>query len=417
MRIRNLAALSVIWLTGGLVLADDPKPDEKPKARPVSESLIRTFKHPQADATISQVQFTADGRLFTAGYPSGIIQFFNIKTGEEAARLDTPSGYRSQADYAYPTPDFRTVYVVQIKQINNPNGNPRPISIGQIEKWDVATGKIVETIATHTPQTGILDGYLSRSGDAIVTVENTEPAQVQLKPHQTILWDLKTKQSTFLSFGYSMADFSHNGKWLLVTNFGHNAEKGRMILFDRKTGKELWNIESEYTNRGYSWPVFLPDDQHLVALDSEGQINKPAKLKYIETKTGKVIHSIESAKGTTFMPPTVSPDGTHVVVNKYSGGYTVWNVITNKIVVNKDLPEKNLSLRTVFSHDGKMMAALESEKVNDQAVIRIYDVPTFREIKEIVCPPGFCHCMAFAPDGKSLAAGCSASVNLFKIGK
>src|SRR3954471_23281552 len=77
----------------------------RPKARvadePVSSRLIRSLVHPERTATIAQVQFSTDGtRLFTAGYPSGMLQFWDVASGQELRRIATPSGGRSTAEYA-----------------------------------------------------------------------------------------------------------------------------------------------------------------------------------------------------------------------------------------------------------------------------------------------------------------------------
>ena len=83
-----------------------------PKTEPVAESLVASLVHPDRQASISTVKFSSDGkRLFAAGYPSGVVQIFDIASRRELRRIETPAGYRGTSDYAYLSPDWNTLYV------------------------------------------------------------------------------------------------------------------------------------------------------------------------------------------------------------------------------------------------------------------------------------------------------------------
>src|SRR4051794_28763106 len=93
------------WLEGQVAPTTHTVPVIRPKARaaaePVSPRLVRTFVHPDRKASVAQVQFSRDGsRLFTAGYPSGVLQFWDVATGKELRRFNTPPGGRGSAEYA-----------------------------------------------------------------------------------------------------------------------------------------------------------------------------------------------------------------------------------------------------------------------------------------------------------------------------
>ncbi|HEV8062272.1 MAG TPA: WD40 repeat domain-containing protein [Gemmataceae bacterium] len=80
------------------------------KEEVVAPNLIASLIHPDRTTAVHTVDFSPDGtRLFTAGYPSGIVQLWNVALGKELLRIDTPPGYRGSANYALLTPDWKSL--------------------------------------------------------------------------------------------------------------------------------------------------------------------------------------------------------------------------------------------------------------------------------------------------------------------
>ncbi len=83
-----------------------------PKPEPVAANLIATLVHPERTASVWEVAFSPDGtRLFGAGYPSGIVQIWDVASHKDIRQINTPPGLRGTANYAVLTPDWKTLYV------------------------------------------------------------------------------------------------------------------------------------------------------------------------------------------------------------------------------------------------------------------------------------------------------------------
>jgi WD40 repeat protein len=400
------------------------KADDAPAATPISKYLIRSLKHPDPKSSIRTIEFTPDGKLFAAGYPSGIVQLFDVKSGKELKVIETGKGYRGTADYAFPTPDFRTVYVTQEKRIPVGEGRPNPIQIGEVEIWSLADEKKVDVIPTMNQQKGVLAGYLSPNGETLITVESSRDSDPNNQPVSTVQWDLKTKKSKWLTFGYAMAAFSPNGKAIALAVFGKDKTKGRFDWIELSSGKVLWTMESESTIRGFSWPQISNDGTKLAVLDSEGRIDRPTQLKVIDVATGKKMNAIDSSKGTTFMAPHFSPDGTMLAINSYNGEFILWDYVKNVRLVEKQFLKQSLGHHAIFSPNGKRVAICvnksdisENDNPFPQPTIHIYNVLKPTEVESLVAPPGYLGPLVWSSNGKMLAFGSAGAVHLFDVSR
>jgi len=93
---------------------------------PVSRRLARSLVHPDRTANVWRVAFRPGGQLFTAGYPSGVIQVWDPTSGKEVWRIDSPRGYRGGADYALTPADFSRLYVpTQGRKVRRDSSDPK----------------------------------------------------------------------------------------------------------------------------------------------------------------------------------------------------------------------------------------------------------------------------------------------------
>lgn len=414
-----LILASVLPTNNCLSAQDVPIP-----SRPVSDRLIRSFRHAAPTARIADVRFTNDGKLFVAGYPSGMLEFFELRSGRLLKKLETKPGYRGTSDYAFPTPDFQKVYVTQGQTIPAGEGRPVPVNSGEIEIYDLAEQKRLDVIPTSVRNAAVQAAYLSRDGKQLISVESVRNVG-QSDNFITVLWNLEDKTPKALVNSYSMAAFSLDNQTIALAVFGKGELKGQFILLDRTTGKEKWSVPAESFQRGFSWPCFLPDGKTLAVLDSEGRIDKPAILKILDAESGKILDSIVSAKDAPFMPPVISPNGKYICVNTYKGGFLLWDVMKRKTALEKEFADRNMmNLQSCFSPDSRLLAVTTSESPKSenardwpQPVIHIYDTQTRKEVVELVGPPGYCGVLAFSPDGKLLAHGSAGAVHLYDVAK
>lgn len=418
-RNRLLSFAFVLAACNCLSAQDEPIP-----SRPVSDRLIRSFRHTVSQSAIADVRFTNDGKLFVAGYPSGVLELFELRSGRLLKKIETKPGYRGTRDYAFPSPDFRQVYVTQGQTIPAGEGRPMPVNVGEIEIYDLTEQKRLDVIPTSVRNAAVKAAYLSRDGKQMISVESVRRAG-QSDNRMTVLWNLEDKKSKVLVNSYAMSAFSPDHQSIALAAFGEGEMKGHFGLLDRATGKEKWTVPAESIQRGFSWPCFSPDGKTLAVLDSEGRIDKPAILKVMDAKSGKTLDSIGSAKDAPFMPPVISPNGKFICVNHYKGGFLLWDIEKRKTALEKEFADRNTTnLQSCFSPDNRLLAIAtsespKSEEARDwpQPVIHIYDMKTLKEVVELVSPPGYCGVLAFSPDGKRLAHGSAGAVHLYDVAK
>jgi hypothetical protein len=63
------------------------------------------------------LRYSPDGKRIIAGdYPGGVIQVWDVDTGQQLTKIETGYGYRGSAAYFFLTPDWQTVYVSREKR-------------------------------------------------------------------------------------------------------------------------------------------------------------------------------------------------------------------------------------------------------------------------------------------------------------
>jgi WD40 repeat protein len=410
------------------------KPKAGPKPEPVSERLIKSLVHPDRTANLTTVQFTSDGaKLFTAGYPSGVLQVWDVATRKELHRVETPRGYRGTADYASPTQDLAKAYVPvdKRKAVQFEENGERKVRIdytGGVPVWDVATGKQLAPLETSAPGRGVLHAFLSPNGDKLVAVERPSYSRDEQPKDLTVLHDLKTKTVTPLGDGYGMAAFSADGQVVVVCLLATKEQPGRLIAVDLTTGKERFSAIATAQGRGFSWPAVSPEGKLAVVIDSGGRIDSPGVLRLFDMKTGKEAAAFESSGKYPFTYPAFSPDSSRLAATDYNGGLTIWDVAGKKVEQARTFSEKWVRHAT-FAPDGKTLAVFVQaapegdEREPDprdvaQPKVYLFDVTNPEKKPEIlVCPHGWIGGLAFSPDGKMLAAGGAGAVHLFDLSK
>lgn len=411
-----------------------PKPGPKPE--PVSSRFVKTLVHPERKANVHDVRFFADGaRLFVAGYPSGVVQIFDVATGKELRRIESSPGYRGSADYALPTPDFRTLYVpldrrkVVAFEMNGQKQH-RAEYRGELLAWDLTTGKSLPPIATSAPGRGVIKAYLSPDGNQLVTVERPSSTLDERVADETLLWDLATQKAATLGQGYGMAAFSEDSRRLAVTLFASEKKLSQLLVRELATSRTLFTVESTLKGRGFSWPAFSPDGKFLAVQEGAGLINQRSTVRLYDAESGKALASFNSTGKHPFMEMTFSPDGRRLAATDYGANLTVWDVTGRKEERTIALTGMRPARRVAFSPDGARLAILalpksdlaEQEPEPDpfdlpQPRVFLFDMVKGGEPEVMICPHGYPGGLAFSPDGKMLAVGGAGGVHLFDVSK
>lgn len=408
---------------------------KKLKLEPLSPRFVKTLVHPQRTASIASVHFLDNGsKLVASGYPSGVVQVFDLKTGKELRRIETPPGYRGTAQYAVFTPDFGTLYVpVEGRKsttfFKDGKKHYRHEYNGELRAWDLKSGEPLASLPTSAPGRGVEEARMSPVGDRLVTVERRSfesPAVGSI--NETLLWDLPSQTAKSLGKAYANAAFSHDGRRLATALFSNEIEPSTLTVINLKTGQQLFMKTSPVKDRGFSWPCFSPDGKFLAVYEGAGRINQPETIHFYDAETGKELGNIKSQGSYPFMPAAFSPDGKRVAASDYEGNVTIFDVSRMQIERTHSLGGLKPGRYVAFSPDSKQLVATARPKVDrldldpdpadtPQTSLFLFDLDRGGEPEILFCPQGYCEGLEFSPDGNLLAVGGTGGVHLFDVSK
>jgi RNA polymerase sigma factor (sigma-70 family) len=181
--------------------------------------------------------------------------------------------------------------------------------------------------------------------------------------------------------------FSEDGKTLLSGSFD-----GTVRLWDRATGKELRRF-AELPPYAVVRVAFLPDGKTAAGLAGDGRI------RFWELGTGKQLGWIEGGSSFAF-----APDGKVVATgNVVEGLIQLWDWPTGR-ELRRLQGHKGRVFCVAFSPDGTSLASAGRDNT-----IRLWDPGTGRELRRLeadirapIFAPQF---LAFSPDGQTIACG------------
>jgi WD40 repeat protein len=396
----------------------------------VSSRLVRSLPHSDRKVMVPIVRFTSQGMLLAAGYPSGVIQSWDIASGKELRRIETPKDERNSLDFVQTTADFRTLIVPVEggKLVRDADDPKKPLRVefeGKILVWDLATGKPKPDLKP-LPGHGVSNAYVSLDGSRLITTER--PGRVQgekERPTVIRMIDPAKGRSWVLAEGRGMAAFTPDGKRAYVALSGSRGKPGGgLLVFDRE-GKEQPPLVG-LGKQVFRHPAISPDGKRLVVSASKPGGSQPGSLKVFDLASGKAIADFVGGGDSAF-PVPFSPDGCLLAAGDDEGNVKVFDVAKRSFVLEHKFEGSRIGGSVAFSKDGRRLAVPVQEKTKDevgpqdpldqpQPRIFLFDLskrtaaPT-----EIVCPHGVMGQVAFSADGKTLAVGSWGAVHLFDV--
>jgi WD40 repeat protein len=256
----------------------------------------------------------------------------------------------------------------EVKRIRSDRGHDGPVSIsrdgrslathhGQIEVWDIPTGKLVKSFNLPGPCHLFGLGF-SPDGKTLISSGTDE--------HGTRAWDLAAgKQRT--AYGRTASDsykfaFSDDGKRLATL---HEDASGRTLrVWDFAAGREIRRWRTAASSIGAL--VFTPDSDTLVTAGGEGII------RLWDVRGGKEIKKYTGAAGSAGRL-VASPDGQRLAAANWTDGLLLWDVKSQTLVARFN--GASWYGIAAFSPDGKQVAYAHEDRS-----VRLCEAATGKEV-------------------------------------
>jgi WD40 repeat protein len=275
-----------------------------------------------------------------------------------------------------------------------------------VKVWDVRTGRASLTLGEH--RNSILAVALTRDGKTLASGSWDESIK---------LWNLTTGKERVTLNGiknpvYALA-FSPHGKTLASGSWGSERGKlvGRVRLWDVGTGKPTVTLPEQ--SREVAALTFSGDGKILAFGSGEEvrlwQVIKGKEIGILKGHT-QIVRSLSfSPDGRTL----VSGSGDFEVKSPTRAEIKVWDVARG--IERADLKGPFAPAWVAIDPHGKTVA---SAGLDFPSILRFWDLATLKELGTVEIRSRVVNCLAFAPDGRTLACGCAdGTIRLWDISK
>jgi len=331
--------------------------------------------------------FSPDGKWIVTGDNSNLITIWDAKTGEKASVFYGYLSFPPDDGLNFDPNDYWTSFVWGLVALKNdvqisPDGKYAfRAKVGyEARKWELATGKIVQTYFGHSK--GVITFKLSKDGKYLLTGSADRTAK---------LWDVETGEElkTFKghrSFIYHV-DFSHD-----QTKIVTSSDYGTIKVWDIESGELLKTIvlsdDPKTIKVGYT-VKFSPNDLYLMVAYSHGE------MKMLEIDTGREFMEYIGHTATTADFEFLG-NGREVVSTSWDKSLRLWDIATG-MQVRKFNGHTDPVHAVALNSAGTKMASGGT----DRRVI-LWDIATGKILKEFIGHKSIITAVEFTPDEKYL---------------
>jgi WD40 repeat protein/tRNA A37 threonylcarbamoyladenosine biosynthesis protein TsaE len=332
------------------------------------------FPYLQGENAICCIAYSPDGHYLASGCSradgiwgsSGDIQLWEVATGKW---ITTLKGHNNTLNGLAFSPDG--------KMLASGGGGFGGSKDNTVRLWDVESHKQVAEIEGHTSSVESVafspDGKILASGSGDYTVR---------------LWDIESHQQ--------VAEMKHTQA---VESIAFSPDGKTLASGSLDSTVRLWDVESHKhvaEMQGHTYFVksvtFSPDGKTLAS----GSADKTVRLWDVKNRK-----QIAEMKGHTHVVESVtfSPDGKTLASGSVDNTVCLWDVVSHKPVAEMNGHTKNV-VCVAFSPDGKSLASGSWDKT-----IRLWDVESHKKTSEIKEHTDWAKGAALSPDGKTAALG------------
>jgi WD40 repeat protein len=263
-----------------------------------------------------------------------------------------------------------------------------------VQLWDLASGKVLRTFEGHAKAPHRL--AFSPDGNLLATGSG-DPLQGQGSELEGLrLWDTET--------GKELAKLGRHAEGVSGVCFSPD---GRRLYCGSDMSVRVWDVKARkeilFGMGHHGWVgalAYSPDGRTLATAGSDLIV----RLWDARTRTER--QCLEGCRA-AIDSLAFRPDGAMLAAATRNGTVVVWELPTGKQLAQLNACKEGWEVRAVFSPDGKRLAT-----ASRRGQLTLWDATSLKEERQLPHKRPGVMSLAFAPDCKRLAIGCSGEEGL-----